>query len=392
MKCNVCSSKKFKTFYYAGFQPVSENVFLSKKIDALNFPKEKVHIVVCKNCYHVYNKNFNPKKINYFKNYKYTAPVSKKFSQHLKSISDLLAKNKILNKKILEIGCGNGEFLKKFAKKYRCQAVGVDPSYNGKLKFDKSVKFIKKKFDNKLDIENFDFIFCRQAIEHFENLENFLFNINKKLNLGGMIFLETPDLGWIIKNSSIWDFYYEHCNYFKFDTMKFFFQHFGFGKFTKISLFQNQYLGLIAYKNSNIQINEVKKFNINEKQLRYNKSFIKNLNLIKKNFLLKKNNIRKYLLANKKNKFAIWGCAAKGVTFVNTFAKYFNKNLIGLDNNKLRQNKYFPCQGSKIFKPNKNLLKKIDCILVINPSYINEIQSQLKKLNYKKNLISITNF
>ena len=386
MRCNICRFNKFTTLIQCGLQPVSENVLFVKKKDALNFPKKKVHIVACMNCNHVFNKSFHIKNINYFKNYKYTAPVSNKFSQHLKSVSELIGKNNLKKKNILEVGCGNGEFLKNFAKKYKCYATGIDPSYNGKLKIGKYVKFIKKNFDNKLDIEKFDFIICRQVIEHIDNLEIFLSEIIKKLNVGGMVFFETPDLDWIIKNSSIWDFYYEHCNYFKFNTLKFLCQQLGFSKIKKISLFQNQYFMLIAYKNKNLQI---KKLNKKRKQAWSYRARLKNLISIKKTFLLKKNNMSKFLLTNKKKKFAIWGCAAKGVTFINTFAKYFDKNVIGIDSNKLRQNKYFPCQGSKIFKPSEILLKKIDFILVMNPNYINEIKLELIKLNYKQKVISI---
>ena len=96
--------------------------------------------------------------------------------------------------KLLDIGCGNGEFLK-FADKAGWQVVGVD--------FDEGAVTEAKSggFDVRLggvevigSEERFDFISLSHVIEHVYNPEELIYTCYSLLNEGGALWLETPNI------------------------------------------------------------------------------------------------------------------------------------------------------------------------------------------------------
>lgn len=96
--------------------------------------------------------------------------------------------------KMLDIGCGNGEFLK-FARKYGWNVVGID--------FDASA--VSEAGSDGLDVrvgsievitsgEKFDFISLSHVIEHVYDPAEFIRSCYSLLNDGGTLWLETPNI------------------------------------------------------------------------------------------------------------------------------------------------------------------------------------------------------
>ena len=125
--------------------------------------------------------------------------------------------------------------------------------------------------------------------------------------------------------------------------------------------------------------NEIK-FNLQNNSL---KQRISKFKVYKQNFEQKRRTIVNFCEKNKTINWGIWGCAAKGITFVNSFVKNKTTSFKGFDINPQRQNKFFPIKGYQIYEPNKKNLKNTEMILIMNSNYIKEIKSILKNMNYK---------
>ena len=80
--------------------------------------------------------------------------------------------------KLLDIGCGNKYFIKKFSK---LQAIGIDLLYG-------------QDAENGLDYNNytFDYITMLAVIEHFNNYKKVLEDCKRILKKGGLLIITTP--------------------------------------------------------------------------------------------------------------------------------------------------------------------------------------------------------
>lgn len=110
--------------------------------------------------------------------------------------------------KILEIGCGRGEFLNEFAL-YGLEAHGVDLS-DYCLNFFPNLNFKKNDLSKeKLPYEDnsFDIIYSKSVIEHFYYPEKIFVEIYRVLKPGGVVITLTPEWRYIYKT-----FYEDHTH------------------------------------------------------------------------------------------------------------------------------------------------------------------------------------
>lgn len=95
------------------------------------------------------------------------------------------------NEKILEIGCGRGDCIKKI-EKYTKNVVGIDIS-KAALKNAVTPRICYGDATNlKFEKENFDKIYSLHTIEHIPNLKKFFSEINRTLKFGGICIIIYP--------------------------------------------------------------------------------------------------------------------------------------------------------------------------------------------------------
>jgi len=142
-------------------------------------------------------------------NYKYYEPLEQMIavrhqymSKIIKKITHLNIYEYLKNKKILDIGCGTGEFLKNYHDLSN-QCLGIDIQQN--FKFKNKIGYTLKNTDIKNFIKNnkkkFDIIFIFEFLEHL-NLSDrkYLFkNLFKLLNKNSFIFISTLNKNIISK-------------------------------------------------------------------------------------------------------------------------------------------------------------------------------------------------
>ncbi len=142
-------------------------------------------------------------------NYKYYEPLEQMIavrhqymSKIIKEITHSNIYDYLKNKKILDIGCGTGEFLKNYHN-LENQCLGIDIQQN--FKFKNKIGFTLKNTDIKNFIKNnkkkFDIIFIFEFLEHLNLAERkFLFkNLFDLLNKESLIFISTINKNIISK-------------------------------------------------------------------------------------------------------------------------------------------------------------------------------------------------
>ena len=180
LNCRICNNSLPKnTILTINHAPSSAQGFSDTKNQKDNI---KLKIYQCHNCSIVQISN---KPVNYYKETIRSAGFSKEMIKFRKNqFKNFVKKYKLRNKKIIEIGCGNGDYLNilnKFCKKtygieYSKKNVQLCKTFNLNVKRS----YICDK-DKILSNNHFDGFICMSFMEHAPDINKFLTNINKIL-------------------------------------------------------------------------------------------------------------------------------------------------------------------------------------------------------------------
>lgn len=226
MKCSICSSDNTRMLFVA--QDIHGRHILSE---------DKFEIFQCKMCDATFTAvNINPDYYNkyYHENYYVPTPANNLIARCLSLLQDLSFKNRLKlieryksaqGNRILEIGCGKGEFLNFLPEFY--QKSGVEINKTG---YD----FVKQNYKN-IDIHNvkindqnfeasslgkFDVIIMWHVFEHINDPVTFTKNLAKLLNEDGVIIFDIPNRNsWGFSACEKWWFHLDaprhlfHYNY-----------------------------------------------------------------------------------------------------------------------------------------------------------------------------------
>lgn len=98
------------------------------------------------------------------------------------------------SKKILDIGCGTGDFLK-MAQEYKWNPVGVEPDKNArKIASTKTgIQIQDNEWLSKIEAHSFDAITMWHVLEHVPNLETQISILKKIIKPNGTIFIAVPN-------------------------------------------------------------------------------------------------------------------------------------------------------------------------------------------------------
>jgi len=121
---------------------------------------------------------------------------------------------------ILDIGCGKGNFLFQFAKKFpKWSLYGVEASKSA-LEFARSklphANFFEGLFDSNIFGQKFDVIVILGVLEHLEEPTSFLRTVSTCLKDNGIIFFDVPNF----KLNPVDLFVYDHLTHFTKETIK----------------------------------------------------------------------------------------------------------------------------------------------------------------------------
>lgn len=97
-----------------------------------------------------------------------------------------------INKKILDYGCGTGEFLST-CKKAGWQISGIEPSEKARRQAEQSTSIPIKESLNDETESNFSAITLWHVLEHVPNLNEVLQELNRRLNPKGTMFIAVPN-------------------------------------------------------------------------------------------------------------------------------------------------------------------------------------------------------
>jgi hypothetical protein len=387
ISCPVCESDQLTIFFVMLEMPIFSNICRKSQLEALNCLKGDIKLAYCSRCGHINNIAFDPKLVNYEQQvYEKSLDYSPRFQDYSRSLaSGIIERYNLFGKNIIEVGCGNGNFLSSLCMLGNNCGVGFDPSNierRGAVS-EKSlhISFIQDYYTKKYSNYQVDLIVCRQTLEHIPFPRSFLGELRSIIGdrLKTDVFFEVPNALSTLRNNSCWDVIYEHCSYFTPNSLAVIFSLSKFNICEIAESFEGQFLCVYAKPNS-----MHKAFTYYQPNSGIVASYVSSLTT---NWQSKTNDLRLKLDEIKKNKqrCVVWGAGSKAVTFLNVFKDAPIEYVV--DINPHLQCSYVAGTGQEIVSPEFLSTYRPDFVIVLNSIYSNEIAIIIKKLGISTQFI-----
>lgn len=371
--CYVCKSRYLEVFFEMLDVPVHCNLLWPNQQAARNCRRGHIKLAFCPSCGFITNVAFDPARLEYTQ-YENSLHYSPRFQDYAQSLAARLQERYNLhNKDIIEIGCGQGDFLLLLCEIGNNRGVGFDPSYVAKIhhgQVKERVKFIQDFYSERYTDYQGDLICCRHTLEHIQNPKDLLNPLRRAIGaqINTAVFFEVPNALHTFRNLAIWDIFYEHCSYFTPASLGRTFSFFGFRVCELTEEFDGQFLSLEALPAEDVA------FSTNE-QLGEVKQLASDVTSFAANFKNKLESWRSELeqIKDKGQRAVMWGAGSKGITFLNVLNIQDQIKYV-VDINPRKQGMYTAGTGQQIVPPEFLRDYQPDVVIVINPIYKSEIQ------------------
>jgi SAM-dependent methyltransferase len=335
----------------------------------------------------VYNVSFDPEVMRYTTGYETSLHFSPRFQIYAQQLAERLIRDyELHDKSIIEIGCGQGEFLSLLCANGRNHGVGFDPSYESRHNGAESasrIAFVKDFYTERYADCAADFICCRHVLEHVESPRDFLLDVRRAIGERETIVLfEVPNVLYTLRDLGIWDIIYEHCSYFSPASLTRLFQETGFTVLRLEEAYGGQFLCLEA-----VPVRSLPQPSGDRPDA------IEAMEWLVAAFADEHNNKvrawRKHLARLRENgkRIVVWGAGSKGVTFLNVMNLH-NQIEYVVDVNPRKQGLFVPGTGQRIVEPEALESYRPDTVIVMNPLYSEEIQRMATSMNIAAELLA----
>ena len=264
----------------------------------------------------------------------------------------------LANKKIIEIGCGEGEFILPL-REFPVQAFGIENREALVYKATNKGLNVWKAFPETPNtvIENgsFDAFMMFNFLEHQPRPNDMLRCIFNNLREDGIGLVTVPSFEYIYKKNAFYELMRDHIAYYTKDSLQFLMNYNGF-EIIEQKIVSGNTISAIVRKRKRIDLT----------------GFSANLALLKQ---------RLSTFGEKKQgegkKIALWGASHEAFMILSSTG--FSKCVeYIIDSANFKQGKYAPASHVPIVAPDHYFSNPIDCIVIIAPEYASEISKVAK--------------
>jgi SAM-dependent methyltransferase len=387
--CPACRGSELQRFFEIRELPANCIALCATRETALDCPKARIELGFCLRCGAVSNLAFDAACLTYDPSYDNSLHFSPTFQKYADGVAtDLVERYNLRGKNVVDVGCGNGEFLSLVCGLGNNRGVGFDPSFipgRANLQAGQGITIVKDYYSERYAEHAADFLMCRHVLEHVAQPQRFLRSLRATLTekTDAAVFFELPNASFVFQNKGIWDIIYEHCFYYSSGALARLFSTCGFDVLNVAEAFTGQYLrlearvsaretGLLGDAGGDLDSmrDDILKFAEEYRKCRTHWEDV----------------LRRF--AAHGNRVALWGAGAKGAMFLNAFCNMRSLEYI-VDVNTHKCGLYIPGTGQKVVSPEFLKQYRPDVLLIVNPNYRDEISRQVSALGLAPELLSI---
>lgn len=279
------------------------------------------------------------------------------YNLRCKEYEKLIKKYALDGKRIIEIGCGQGEFLSIW-KEFPVIACGIE--HNRKL-FEIAKSGDLNVYNEFTETEQtvlpgapFDAFCCFNFLEHQPNPNTMLRCIYNNLTPTGCGMITVPSFEYIIENDSFYELLRDHIGNYTSQTLKHLVESNGF-VVDSCELVNRDTWEIMIHKRQKVDVSG-----------------------LSNNYCSLANELQQFTASriNENKKIAVWGASHQGFTTISSMGIKENISYI-IDSAKFKQGKYAPGSHIKIVSPEHFFAEPVDTILIIAPGYTEEIAATI---------------
>ena len=376
--CRGCECNKLIQFFDVAEVPASVGTLSATQADARNANKGSMQLVACPACGLIQNRKFDVDVAGFQPGYEVSLFHTPTFRAYIQSVVDRLIQDyELHNKRILEIGCGGGDFLKLICEQGGNQGIGIDPTIarhsSHRLNGTGHVEFIPGYFGSEHQKHLGDFICCLSVFEDIPQPLQFLKLLRSAIGKKQIpVYFEVFNGYRAIEEQEVWSIHYEQCNYFRLDTLVSLFERAGFSVLKSGECYQGDQYIFVEAMPADTECHQTSSLSGFEK-------VVQDFGARHKNAISEWN--ARFLDWKQRDKQAVlWGSGGTGISFLTTLS---NSSVVGyvVDVNPDRQNCFIPLTGQQIVGPEQLPEIAPDYVIISNPLYETEIRKSLRELN-----------
>ena len=383
----ACGSARLSVFYRAENMPVFIGVLWPSREEAVECTKGDITLAFCADCGLISNTTFDAGLLDYNQPYDNALDHSQVFRDYIRALAErLIAAHNLHDRKIVDIGCGNGQFLQLLCELGDNQGVGYDPSHDPTSDFavkSSRVRIVPDFYAGPTAEDPVDFICCRHVFEHISTPTQFLGMLRDAIgndSKTGMYF-EVPNVMHALAGTSVWNIIYEHCAYYSTAALINVFEAADFDVQTVSEAFDDQFLGIEVYPRSNGAVSKTQDMGalgtIADGTVAFQKRFAEKLDTLHAT-------LRRTHQEN--GRAVVWGTGARAVCLLNSLE---DPSLIhcAVDINPNKHGKFVAGTGHQIVPPASLPEENPTVVIGMNEVYADEVSQALQSLGLQCELV-----
>jgi SAM-dependent methyltransferase len=385
--CPACGSGRLQTFYEVEAVPVHTVRNLPTREAALKCPTADVLLGFCRACGFISNLRFDPQRLDYSAGYEPTQAFSSTFSAfHRQLATHLIERYDLHGKDIIEIGCGQGEFLILLCEMGGNRGVGFDPIYTpgraASAALDR-ITFVRDYYAESYRRHRAHLVCCKMTLEHVHPVAHFVCMVRRCLQdqPNTVVFFQMPDVWPILGGLEFWNIYYEHCSYFSPGSLGRLFRRCGFDVLDLWRGFDDQYL-MIEARPGGRKPTPALAQEADLEELAQAVAYFATHHQAKLEYW-------EYQLTEafgQGRRVVLWGGSSRAVALLTRLRTQREVEYV-VDINPYRQGTYLAGTGQQIVAPEFLRQYRPDVVIAMNPIYRDEIKRDLERLGVQAELL-----
>ncbi len=354
-RCRVCNHKFFDPLLrYANmpgaaqYLPDAESLESDKGVD--------LEVCQCAGCGLV---QLNNEPVPYYKEVIRAAAFSEEMKGfRLEQFKDFVQKYSLKGKKVIEIGCGRGEYLS-LMQQFGIDAYGLEYGEASVKDCIKAGLKVEKMFiessEVKLKGAPFNAFFIMNFFEHLPDPNSTLGGIFNNLADGGIGLIEVPNFDMMLRNNNFSEFIGDHLFYFTKETLTTTLGQNGFDVVECQEVWHDYIISAIVKKRRKLDLSH---FHEAQEQLT--------------------NEIENYLRRFKDKRVAIWGAGHQAFAII-ALLDLADKIKYVVDSAPFKQYKYTPASHIAILPPSVLQNEPVDAVIIMAASYSDEVAKIIRQ-------------
>lgn len=389
--CPACDARALMPVLTMQAVPTNSCLMLSSPEEARAFPRGDIALMFCEACGFVFNRAFDERLTEYSERYEPTQAYSGTFRAfHQDLAARLVAGTGLAGGTVVEVGCGQGEFLHLVCRLAAARGIGFDPCLSAAradVVRDRAdgVSLIGDFFaDASVEGLSADLLVSKMTLEHIPAAGHFAgltARVARNSPPGMQLFIQIPDCERIFSEGAFEDIYYEHCNYFTEASLVGLFARHGFAVEAVSREYAGQYLTIRArftgHPTAGVDGGEIARL----------RALLQRFGAIHAERVAGWRQLVQQRQAEGR-RVVVWGSGSKGVTFLGALGDGEGVSHV-VDINPHRQGHYMVGTGHPIVAPEALVDLQPATVIVMNAVYHAEVAAQLAGLGLAPELLSL---